>query len=156
MRYEGWSFFDGLRSSSAGTFEIISRETALEISALKVVGLSLVISRGDFDDAVQTHRLAKKLVAIKVMRFRRTSLFTADVLSEYLLRSRCPTDATGAFFCGTSDWRLPTILAFSGQTFLRFQDKLLFFTANAAPDRDRDAVGVGGSLEGRIKMISTS
>jgi hypothetical protein len=25
-----------------------------------------------------------------------------------------------------------------------------------APDRDRDAIGVGGSLEGRIKMISTS
>jgi hypothetical protein len=25
-----------------------------------------------------------------------------------------------------------------------------------APDRDRDAIGVGSSLEGRIKMISTS
>jgi len=42
-------------------------------------------------------------------------------------------------------------LAFSGQTFAFFMPM-----HRCAPDRDRDAIGVGGSLEGRIKMISTS
>src|SRR6516225_2768550 len=41
-------------------------------------------------------------------------------------------------------------LAFSGQTFAFFMPM-----HRCAPDRDRDAIGVGGSLEGRIKMIST-
>jgi hypothetical protein len=50
---------------------------------------------------------------------------------------RRPTDATGAFFVGKAIGDC--------QLFLRFQDKLLFFTANATPDRDRDAIGVGGS-----------
>jgi hypothetical protein len=50
-------------------------------------------------------------------------------------------------FCGKSDWRLPTILGFSGQTF-GFDMPM----HRCAPDRDRDAIGVGGSLEGRIKM----
>ena len=44
------------------------------------------------------------------------------------------------------------------QSFLRFQDKLLFFACQCtdAPDPDRDAIGVGSRSEGRIKMISTS
>jgi hypothetical protein len=95
----------------AGTSETV-------FPSASIAFVSLPVSRGDCADAVLTSIPAKKLLTIKIMRFRWTSLFTADVLSEHLSRAHCLVGATRAFFVRKAIGDC--------QSFLPFQNKLLF------------------------------